>query len=400
MHLLYNLSIKTYGFIIRIAALFNGKAKSWIKGRKDFFKNLPTLPDKPICWVHCASLGEFDMVLPVLRKLKEKNPDYFLVVTFFSPSGMNHYHKRNHPVDLVLYLPLDSPNNAKKFMSYLKPELGFIVKYEFWHNHILEAKKNGTKLYSIGTLFRHNQHYFKFYGGFFRKTLRLFDYFFTQNQNTIDPLKSIEIEKSVICGDPRIDQVLQNKKHFIPNPRIETFLKGRKALIIGSSWEDDEKVIFPFILEKHNYPVIIAPHDIREENIRRIEKNLSGITQRFTEEQNKESQVLILDTIGHLNTVYHYGNFAYVGGGFSGKLHNILEPAVFGLPVVFGPKHKRFPEAQAFIELGIGFSVQTKEDFKEIEKKIVESIDLLNTKTASYIESQHGIDEKIITHLI
>ncbi len=400
MHNLYNFSIQIYGLLIRIAALFNVKAKSWINGRKDFFKNLPELPKKPICWVHCASLGEFDMSLPVLRKLKEKNPDYYLVVTFFSPSGMNHYQKRNHPVDLALYLPLDSPKNAKKLMLYLKPEIGLIVKYEFWHNYILEAKKNGVKMYSIGTLLRKNQHYFKIYGGFFRKTLTLFDCFFTQNQNTIDLLKSIGIEKCILTGDPRIDQVLQNKKEFVPNPRIETFLQGRKALIIGSSWEDDEKILFPFIREKCDFPIIIAPHNINEENIRRIEKNLEGLTQRYTDASATESQVLILNTIGHLNTAYYYGNFAFIGGGFSGRLHNILEPAVFGLPVIFGPKYSRFPEAQTFIELGIGFSVQTTERLKVIDKSISENLNKIQLKTSSYVESQSGTDEKIISYLI
>jgi 3-deoxy-D-manno-octulosonic-acid transferase len=400
MHLLYNLSIQVYGFLIRTAALFNTKANSWVNGRKEFFKNLPILPEKPICWVHCASLGEFDMALPVLRKLKEKNPKFYIVVTFFSPSGMNHYHKRNHPIDLALYLPLDSPKNARKLMRYLKPEIGIIVKYEFWHNHILEAKRNGTKLYSIGTLLRQNQHFFKFYGGFFRKTLRLFDWFFTQNQNTIDLLKSIEIDNCILTGDPRIDQVIQNKKHFVPDLRIESFLDGRKALIVGSSWEDDEKILFPFIRKQKNYPIIIAPHDISEENIRRIEKNLEGLTQRYTDEKNKVCNILIINTIGHLNTAYHYGNFAYVGGGYSGKLHNILEPAAFGLPVIFGPKYSRFPEAIAFIELGIGFSVKTTVALMAIENEIIENLDSLHLKTSTYIESQNGTDEKIIGHLI
>ena len=400
MFLIYNFSIRTYGLIIRIAALFNDKAGKWSTGRKNFFENLPELPKNPICWVHCASLGEFDMVLPVLRKLKEKNPNYYLVVTFFSPSGMEHYQKRKNPVDLALYLPLDTRRNAKRFMAYLKPELGIIVKYEFWNNHILEAKKNGAKLYSIGTLLRKNQHYFKFYGQFFRKTLALFDCFFTQNQNTIDLLNSIGIEKCVLTGDPRIDQVLQNKNHFVPNPKIETFLNGKKAIIIGSSWEEDETMLFPFILGNKNDTFIIAPHDISEKNIKRIEKNLEGLTQRYTDEQKNESPVLILNTIGHLNTAYHYGKYAYVGGGFSGKLHNILEPAVFGLPVIFGPKYDRFPEAQTFLEMGIGFSAQTTETLKDIEKKISNNLNELQIKTSSYIENQCGTDEKIISFII
>jgi 3-deoxy-D-manno-octulosonic-acid transferase len=397
MHQLYNLGIQAYGLLIRIAALFNEKARKWIDGRHNFFKNLPGLPQKPICWVHCASLGEFDMVLPVLRKIKEKKPEYYLVVTFFSPSGMEHYQKRQHPIDLALYLPLDTSKNAKRFMNYLKPEIGIIVKYEFWHNHIFEAKKNGSKLFSVGTILRENQHYFKKYGGFFRKTLMLIDCFFTQNENTIELLSAIGIKQSVLTGDPRFDQVIQNKKQFTPNSRIEMFLKGRKALIIGSSWKTDEKILFPYILKNTELAVIIAPHEIGEANISRIEKSLYGLTQRYTEENSNDKNILILNTIGNLNSAYHYGSYAYVGGGFSGRLHNILEPAVFGLPVIFGPYHNRFPEAQAFISNGIGFSVSTTEEIHKISEMIFENNNMLRVKAESYVEGQSGTDEKIIS---
>jgi 3-deoxy-D-manno-octulosonic-acid transferase len=201
----------------------------------------------------------------------------------------------------------------------------------------------------------------------------------------------------MITGDPRIDQVIQNRKQFKPNLRIESFLQGRKAFIIGSSWKADEKIIFPYLIQNTELPVIIAPHDIGEENLKRIEKSLNGLTQRYSEENSNNTNILILNTIGHLNTAYQYCDFAYVGGGFSGKLHNILEPAVFGLPVMFGPHHNRFPEAQAFIDNGFGFALRNTEEVSEISKMIFKNNNVLRIKAESYIESQSGTDEKIIS---
>jgi 3-deoxy-D-manno-octulosonic-acid transferase len=399
MHFLYNLAINLYGGSIWIASFFNLKAQKWIKGRKDFFKNLPELPDKEIYWFHCASLGEFDMGLPVMRELKRRNPDCYLVVTFFSPSGFDHYNKRDHQVDLALHLPLDTKRNAVKFLDYLKPSKAFFVKYEFWINYLLISKQKGTKLYSICTILRQNQRFFKWYGSFFRNSLRLFDHFYVQDNQTHQLLNSIGIAHCSICGDTRFDQVLTTKIKNHNNPRIEQFLEGKKAFIIGSSWEIDEKLLFNFIKKNRVEPLIIAPHNISEENIVRIERSFEGMTQRYTEPNQSDKNILIINTIGHLSSAYKYASIAYVGGGFTGKLHNILEPAVYGLPILFGPRYHRFPEAEQFISSGIAFSIDDEQSLTLVYNRIISQLDEINAKALSLVSAQSGAAAKIVNHL-
>lgn len=381
-----------------MASRFNPKAKAWVEGRKDYFEHLPKRTDKKTIWFHCASLGEFDMALPVMNLLKERHPDLFLIVTFFSPSGMEHYSKRKHSVDLALYLPSDSPANAKRFIDHFKPDKVFFVKYEFWSNYIFEAKKQNVQIFSLCSIFRENHRFFKWYGGFFRETLRQIDFFYTQNETSTLLLADIGIKNFLTSGDTRYDRVIENKEQLISNPRIEEFLKGEKAIIIGSSWPEDEKILIPFILKHPKQKFILAPHNIDEEIITHLESQLSG-TSRFTDAHKEKSNILILNTIGHLASAYSYGKIAYIGGGFSGNLHNILEPAVFGLPVIFGPKFKRFPEASQFIHLGIGFSVSTSKELDAAMKKIEKNLLEISEKTRTTVVKNTGASKKIVTHL-
>lgn len=399
MRFLYNRGIRLYELGIRTAARFNPKAKAWVDGRKDYFKHLPALPDKKVIWFHCASLGEFDMALPVMQLLKERHPDVFLLVTFFSPSGMEHYHKRKHPADLVVYLPSDTPENAKQFLAYFKPDKVFFVKYEFWSNYIFEAKEREVQVFSLCSLFRDDHRFFKWYGGFFRETLRKVDFFYTQNETSTLLLADIGITNFMTSGDTRFDRVIENKQQLQSNPRLEEFLHGEKVIIIGSSWPEDEAIVLPYILKHPKQKFIIAPHNIDEAHIQEIEKQLAGKAQRFTEANDSTKQVLILNTIGHLASAYSYGKIAYVGGGFSGNLHNILEPAVFGLPVIFGPKYKRFPEAYQFIHHEIGFSVSTEEEFTKAVKHIEANLEKLAQKTITEVEKNAGASKKILEHL-
>ena len=399
MHILYNFGIKLYEAALHIAANFNPKAKAWVKGRKDYFKHLPMVPDKKVFWFHCASLGEFDMALPVINSLKEKYPSTFILVSFFSPSGMEHYHKRIHSVDLAVYLPSDSPANAKKFIAHFKPEKVFFVKYEFWSNYIFEAKKEHVQVFSLCAIFRDDHRFFKWYGGFFRDTLRQIDFFYTQNERSSLLLADIGINNFATTGDTRFDRVIENKKQLVPNDKIELFLKGGRAIILGSTWPKDEEILIPFILKNPNQKFILAPHTIDEAHIVSIEQQLTGKTQRYSDESFSDSQVLILNTIGNLSNAYSYGKIAYIGGGFSGSLHNILEPAVFGLPVIFGPKFKRFPEASMFIHAGIGFTVTNSSEFDNIIKKIEQNIAELSDKTAAIVIKNTGASVKIISHL-
>ncbi len=399
MHFLYNSGIRLYELAIRTAALFNPKAKNWVEGRKDYFEHLPKIPsDQKVIWFHCASLGEFDMALPVMNIIKEHHPSIFLLVTFFSPSGMEHYNKRKHQVDLAVYLPSDKPSNAEKFIKHFHPDKVFFVKYEFWSNYIFEAKKQNVQVFSLCSIFREDHRFFKWYGGFFRKTLKEVDFFYTQNETSTLLLADIGITNFMTSGDTRFDRVIENKKSLESNPRIEAFLKNEKAIIIGSSWPEDEAIVIPYILQNPNKKFIIAPHNIDEAHVNSIETKLSNLTERFTE-NNGGKNVLILNTIGHLASAYSYGEIAYVGGGFSGNLHNILEPAVFGLPVLFGPKFKRFPEASQFIHLGIGFSVKTSEEFTAALNVIYKNLPVISEKTSSTVTKNTGASIKILDHL-
>jgi 3-deoxy-D-manno-octulosonic-acid transferase len=399
MHFLYNSGIRLYELAIRTAALFNPKAKNWVEGRKDYFEHLSNVPsDQKVIWFHCASLGEFDMALPVMNLIKERHPSIFLLVTFFSPSGMEHYNKRKHQVDLAVYLPSDKPSNAEKFIKHFHPDKVFFVKYEFWSNYIFEAKKQNVQVFSLCSIFREDHRFFKWYGGFFRKTLKEVDFFYTQNETSTLLLADIGITNFMTSGDTRFDRVIENKKSLESNPRIEAFLKDEKAFIIGSSWPEDEAIVIPYILQNRNKKFIIAPHNIDEAHVSSIETKLANLTERFTE-NNGGKNVLILNTIGHLASAYSYGEIAYVGGGFSGNLHNILEPAVFGLPVLFGPKFKRFPEASQFIHLGIGFSVKTSQEFTSALNEIYNNLPAISEKTSTTVTKNKGASVKILDHL-
>ena len=404
MHLLYNIGIILYGSILRIAALFHPKAKLWVDGRRDFFSKLPNFEKKEIYWFHCASLGEFDQALPVINLLKKNNPSLFILVTFFSPSGFLHYHKRNHNADYVCYLPLDTPSNARKFIAHFSPSKVFFVKYEFWANYIFEVKKSGAKLYSISAIFRAEHRFFKKSATFFRSLLHQFDFFFIQNDASAELLKSIGITNFQITGDTRFDRVIENKNNLQKNILVEHYLGAEKAFIIGSSWPIDEDLFIPLINQGIlSQKVILAPHDISKDHMEQIIGKLKIPFLRYSEVENggemTDEKILLLDTIGALANAYSYGAIAYIGGGFSGSLHNILEPAVFGLPVIFGPKHSKFPEAQMFIDEGIGFSIETTEEILDTIEKIKSQQEILTMKTANFVNRQAGASLKIVQFL-
>ena len=391
--------------MMRIVSPFHPKAKQWVEGRADFFSLLPIVADKEVYWFHCASLGEFDQALPVINLIKQRFPSKFILVSFFSPSGFLHYHKRDHKSDYVCYLPLDTPSNARKFIKHFNPEKAFFVKYEFWANFIFQAKKNKTKIYSICAIFRPEQIYFKRKNPFFLSILKAFDFFFVQNKSSAQLLETIGIKAYEISGDTRFDRVIENKKSVQANVQLEGFLKNEKAFIVGSSWPVDEDLIIPFINEGTiKEPVIIAPHDVSEKHIQQICEKITVPFIKYSELNrivaSGEERVLILDSIGQLASAYFYGSHAYIGGGFTGSLHNILEPAVFGLPVIFGPKHSRFPEAEMFISKGIGFSIQNKDEFATILTKIAASKFELTAKIIEVVAFNAGASEKIIDKLL
>jgi 3-deoxy-D-manno-octulosonic-acid transferase len=312
---------------------------------------------------------------------------------------MEHYHKRKHPADFVVYLPIDTKKNAKRWFEILPIKAIFFVKYEFWANYIYEAKQNKIPLYSISSIFRAEQVYFKNKNGFFASILKSFDAFFVQNENSKKLLNAIHIEAVSICGDTRFDSVIQHKLQAKENQIIGDFLAGKKAIILGSSWSIDEQFLQNFMLNHPSEKFIIAPHQIDEKHLKSIEQLFPQHCVRYTQWKNQQQvQILILDTIGMLSNAYQYGKIAYIGGGFTGKLHNILEPAVFGLPVLFGPKHVRFPEAQAFIDQGFGFELREEKDITNAIGSIQDT-EKMKQKISDFVEQNTGAAQKIIDQL-
>ncbi|MDB2656597.1 3-deoxy-D-manno-octulosonic acid transferase [Crocinitomicaceae bacterium] len=400
MHFLYNIGILLLGIGVRVHGLFNPKSKEWVAGRKEWRSKLPDTEKREVIWFHCASLGEFDQGLPLMWKFRNEHPEAYLVITFFSPSGIKHYHKRNHPADHVCYLPLDTPSNARTMMSHFKPKYFCLIKYEFWSNHIIEAKKMGAKVYNVSGLFREDHRFFKSYGSFFRDTLKQFDWFFVQNDASVDLLSSIEIHNVSIVGDSRYDKVYETKISHTPDAKIAEFCGNDRVFIIGSSWPKDEDILLP-VINKMECKVIIAPHNIDEKSVQGIMKSLRRPHARYTNSNLKsDAEVLVLDTIGHLSSAYSFGAVAYIGGGFSGNLHNILEPAVFGMGVIIGPNHSRFPEASLFIKCGFGFDVSTSEELKHRIEYVLENKECIDEKAESFVDENRGASQKMYDLII
>ena len=411
MQQLYNFGIYLFSTFLKIISPFHAKAQMGILGRKNWANQVVEIPkNRKVIWFHCASLGEFDQGLPVMNALKLKDSELFLVVTFFSPSGMQHYQKRSHCIDLAMYLPFDTPRNASLFIEKVNPSLVFFVKYEFWQNYISELSRKNIKLISLATLLRPEQYFFKWYGGFFREGLKKISYFFTQNEETKSLLNRIGIHEIAVVGDTRYDRVSENKMLFLETLKagrnndtaiFKSFLAQEKALIFGSSWGNELAILDRLLKDNWKGKIIIAPHDVSESNVKNIQLLLGEKTIKYTDFKNyKEEQVLILDTIGQLSTAYYYGNIACIGGGFSGNLHNILEPAVFGLPVLFGPKHSKFPEADQFTEVGIGFEFHDFASFKIQLSYCFENNTSLSKKVLAFMEERKGVCEKILNNPI
>lgn len=397
MRLVYGFGIRVLYVLMWIASFFNPKAKKWISGRKENLDPGLIPANREVYWFHCASLGEFDQGLPVMNAFKEKNPEIFLIVTFFSPSGMEFYNKRDHKVDLAVYLPIDTKRKAERFVQTIRPSKVFFVKYEFWYNHLKAARRSGAKVYGVSSLFRPTHRFFKWYGGFFRDALRLFDHFFVQDQRSADLLKTIGISNVQLTGDTRYDRMLAVKEKQVSNGIIEQFVKDELVLLLGSSWTIDEETFFPAIVEaSKTMKVIIAPHDISEAHVEGISKLFNNEVIRYTRFNDSSGRILILDTIGQLTSAYRYASVAYVGGGFTGKLHNILEPGAFGVPVLIGPKFERFPEAQLFTEMGVAKVVNTPGEFTQALQDSLQNKMEIGAELAAIFRANSGAAQKIV----
>ncbi|WP_316634244.1 glycosyltransferase N-terminal domain-containing protein [uncultured Flavobacterium sp.] len=405
MLFLYNLVVSIAGFFLKIVALFSPKIKLFIEGRKNVFTILedkikPT--DKTI-WFHSASLGEYEQGLPVIEEIKKKHPSHKIIVTFFSPSGYE-VRKNNTVADVTIYLPLDTKSNAKKFLKLAHPELAFFIKYEFWLNYLKELENSKTPTYLISGIFRDNQMFFKWYGGFYRKALNAFTYFFVQNEASKEKIESLGFQNVTVSGDTRFDRVnaileRDNKLDF-----IENFKNNIPTIIIGSSWPKDETLLVEYINNApENVKFIIAPHNIKTDQISGLKSQITKSTVLFSEKQGLDLsnyQVFIIDTVGLLTKIYSYGTIAYVGGGFGNPgIHNILEPATFGIPIIIGPNYSNFAEAVELVNLGGCVVISNVDELKQNLDRLLTDESFFREKSQickSYIQDHKGATNSIM----
>lgn len=405
MLFLYNLAIYLASFFLRIVTLFSPKIKLFVEGRKNVFSILEekiNADDKTI-WFHSASLGEYEQGLPVIEKIKEKFPEHKIIVTFFSPSGYE-VRKNNTVADVTVYLPLDSKSNAKRFLKLIHPELAFFIKYEFWLNYLKELEKSKTPTYLISGIFRDNQMFFKWYGGFYRKALNAFTYFFVQNEKSKQKIESLGFKNVIVSGDTRFDRVNAILERDNRLDYVESFKNNQPTIVIGSSWPKDEILIAEYINQAPDHiKFIIAPHNIKPDQISDLQSKITKPTILFSEKENKDLSiynVFIIDTIGILTKIYSYGTIAYVGGGFGNPgIHNILEPATFGIPIVIGPNYSNFAEAVDLVKIGGCISISTNIELKEILDRLFNDKSFLEEKSEicrSFIQNNKGATETIM----
>ena len=392
MHSLYNMGIGVYGLAIRMASLFYPKANDWIAGRRNLLEEVRPAD----IWFHCASLGEFEQGRPVIEQIRQEQPHKKILLTFFSPSGYEV--RKSYPlVDQVCYLPLDSPYNAHAFLQKVNPEIAVFVKYEFWANYLLELHKQGIRTYLVSAIFREDQHFFKWYGAWFRKVLTGITHFFVQDQNSQQLLQSIGISQSSVSGDSRFDRVLANTQTASPIPLIEQFKGDAPLIVCGSSWPKDEALLLSISKEFPEAKWVFAPHELKHCN--GLAQQSQGLLYSQANQHNiGQHKVLIIDSMGQLSKLYQYANVAYVGGGFGAGIHNILEAAAFGCPVVFGLKHQKFKEAQDLINLGGAQSIRNSEELTMALDHFLKTDK--STAISNYCQQQAGASTLIVQQVL
>lgn len=373
MRWFYNLSIVTYYFAIKCASLFNAKAKLFINGRRNLFIELKaklSQNTKPVIWIHCSSLGEFEQGRPIIEALKQSRPNTFLLLTFFSPSGYEI--RKNYAIaDYVAYLPIDTPSNAKQFSDIVNPKLAIFIKYDFWFNIINQCNIKSIPMLFACVNFRPNQIFFKPYGKWFTNQLHKIKHFHVQNLESQKLLNTLGIS-SIVSGDTRFDRVIANTKSAKEYLPIKKWLSNNFCLVAGSTWPKDEAIIAEF-MENFNGKLIIAPHEVNLLTINNLQSKFKNSQLLSVFNPDIESNVLIVDSIGQLASLYQFATVSYVGGGFGKGIHNTLEAIAFGSPVVFGPKYQKFNEAKAIINKQIGFSIHNKTEGLETMNKLISS---------------------------
>lgn len=365
----YNLGLRLYAWVIRLASARHRKARLWTEGRNDLFRRMTEAidPDARIVWIHVASLGEFEQGRPIIERIRRDHPEYKILLTFFSPSGYE-IRKDYKGVDYIFYLPLDTPRNARRFLDAAHPEIAIFVKYEFWLNLLRELRRRKVRTYIVSAIFRRNSVFFRPYGGMWRQALESFDTLFVQNEESKTLLAELGFDNVLVAGDTRFDRVAEIARAAKHVDIVERFRGDGRLFVAGSTWGPDEELLIRLMNENPEVKFVIAPHEMDEGRIAKLMAETKGGALRFTQCTPRTAygsrQLLILDTVGLLASVYGYATWSYIGGGFGVGIHNTLEAATFGLPIAFGPNYKKFKEARDLVTLGAARSVDDYEGLR------------------------------------
>lgn len=405
----YNLVVLLYGLVIRIASLNNYKAKLWVKGRNNWRitleEKISKIKSEKKIWVHCASLGEFEQGRPLIEAIRKKYPQYKIVLTFFSPSGFE-ASKNYEYAEVITYLPLDTKSNARDFMTIVKPQMAIFIKYEFWINFLNALKSFNTPSYLVSAVFKDHHPFFKWYGKIFVRSLEAFKMLFVQEKHSKELLQAIGYTNVEICGDTRFDRVLEIKQNFTPIPEIEKFKGSAKLILAGSTWPGDEDLMIEAFkkLNDPNVKLVFAPHEIKKNSIDDLQRKLktNGIKYCvFTEGIENDCNMLILNTIGLLSRAYSYADLAYVGGGFNDGIHNILEPAVYFIPVAFfGANYQKFNEAVDLVNLQGALNVLNAEELHQHWQKVLQNTsekERISFVLQAYFRSNSNVTSKVMS---
>ena len=405
--MIYNIVIYFVLWSIAIASLFNKKVRKMWRGEREAFKVLKQKvdPNAKYIWFHAASLGEFEQGRPLMERIRKEHPQYKILLTFYSPSGYE-VRKNYEGADIICYMPVDTRLNAIRFLRLVRPVMAFFIKYEFWSNFLHILKHRNIPTYSVSSIFREDQVFFKWYGKSYAGVLKCFTRFFVQNEESKRLLESIGIKDVDVVGDTRFDRVLQIKEAAKQLPICEAFQKDYHVFVAGSSWPPDEDIFLRFFNAHKEWRLIIAPHVIGEDHLKQILSKIEGRkVVRYTQtsvEEAAEADVLIIDCFGLLSSMYHYGDVAYVGGGFGVGIHNTLEAAVWDMPVIFGPNNKKFQEAQGLLKSGGGFEINTYEDFEGLMLSLMNDAEFLRQageKAGAFVASLSGATGKVLSQV-
>lgn len=404
---MYELIINLYALCVAVVSLFNKKVRTMRKGEREAFKVLKEKvePGEKYLWFHAASLGEFEQGRPIMERIRREQPEKKILLTFFSPSGYE-VRKNYGGADIICYLPLDTYINARRFLKLVHPEAAFFIKYEFWWNYLHILKRLGVPAYSVSSIFRPDQVFFRWYGYKYRNVLKCFTRFFVQNEQSRLLLGKLGITDVDITGDTRFDRVLSIMQQAKDLPLVKAFRQDYKVFVAGSSWPPDEDIFIRYFNEYKDWKLIIAPHVIGEDHLRQIMSKLKLRTVRYTqatEDSVRDAECLIIDCFGLLSSIYGYGDVAYIGGGFGVGIHNVLEAAVWNVPVIFGPNNKRFQEAQDLLASGGGRQIDDYDGFKvlmDCYDSDSERLEADGSKAGNYVKSKAGATDKILSAVI